>query len=169
MNRSFFSRYSNGTPAPVYPRLPVFVYGTLRSGHGNYYGLLSGNTVAEHIGSNIKGLSMYGKHGFPYCVSDPENMDVGVTGDIMVLDPENYDSIMEGLDMLEGYSGTYGDHNHYNRLIRMATLPTGEAVKVYVYVQAESDRERTIATREHVESGNWNDFNTPRSEAPSWA
>lgn len=168
MRNSIFRNYYKPVH-PVTPRLPVFVYGTLRTGQGNYYGLLNGNTIQEHQNCRVTGLSMYGKRGFPYCVTDRANAEVGVAGDIMVIRPESYNEVMADLDALEGYDGKYGDHNHYNRVITTATLPTGEAVKVYVYVQAESDRARTIATREWLENGDWNEFNPPRSEAPSWA
>jgi gamma-glutamylcyclotransferase (GGCT)/AIG2-like uncharacterized protein YtfP len=85
--------------------IPVFVYGTLRKGHGNYNNILKGNTVqevaAEIHGFKIHSVSPYGG-SFPCMVAAGENEKV--QGELMYLDEFDAEETMRRLDRLEGYN-----------------------------------------------------------------
>lgn len=132
-------------------KLPLFVYGTLRNGYGNYYNYLDGYTVKE-LPAKIKGV-MYSLGAFPAVIKG----DGEVHGELMFIDEKFYDFVLKQVDVLEGYVPGRND-NMYNREIVLATLPDGAKIEAYVYYWAKP---YTLKDRPVVESGNWREFSPP--------
>jgi gamma-glutamylcyclotransferase (GGCT)/AIG2-like uncharacterized protein YtfP len=92
---------------------PVFVYGTLRPGQGNYQRLLVGRSVRESPAIVI-GLALYGT-GFPYAVPQP---GARVVGELITINPDQYVEVLDDLDALEGYRAEQQSRSHYIRVTR---------------------------------------------------
>ncbi|MGW1616031.1 gamma-glutamylcyclotransferase family protein [Streptomyces sp. NPDC002285] len=113
---------------------PVFVYGTLRAGQGNYYGILEGNTVHERS-AILNDYTLFGA-GVPFAVQRDGRK---VVGEVMDVDPDQWPSVLRRLDRLEGYRGE-GRNNMYDRAVRTVTLADGSTIEAYVYLAGESSR-----------------------------
>ena len=103
---------------------PVFVYGTLRHGQGNYRRLLEGRTVRE-LPCIAKGLALFGT-AIPYAVPFP---GARIVGDLITIDPTQYTQVLADLDRLEGYHPARPEDSHYIRTTTPVTatnpLPGG--------------------------------------------
>jgi len=139
--------------------LPFFVYGTLRSGQGNYQRLLAGKTTAI-ITAAMKNTKMYAQ-GVAY-VTDALAQDGGelcqVVGDLMFVKPGVYPQVLVSLDGLEGYNSTTHS-GHYIRVKRKATFvdpKTGETreVMAWVYFAGKSTKS-SLRERDRVLDGDW--------------
>lgn len=130
--------------------LPVFVYGTLRHGLGNYGRILAGNTVHEQP-ATLPNVTMYNAGGFPFVSLDGENT---VTGEVMYLDPRNAEMTMRRLDRLEGFQRPGARHNMYERTQVDVTLADGITLRAWTYVTSESSQEWT-EDMDVLESGDW--------------
>lgn len=91
--------------------LPVAVYGTLMKDEVNYDYYLSGMYNQYHEGY-IQGAAIYSTGGFPFMVLHEEDPDIVSTEDwvnihIFDIPDENYESVMRGLDSLEGHPFFY--------------------------------------------------------------
>lgn len=89
-------------PEPV-KRLPVFVYGTLRNGMGNYKRLLEGNTTRE-IPAVLHDAKMVDVGAFPGVIDASHGT---VYGELMFLDESRYEELLANLDRLEGHPYMY--------------------------------------------------------------
>ena len=123
-------------------QLPVFVYGTLRPGRGNYGWALSGRTVNEEP-ATLAGAVMHHGPGFPYVVTG----DGVVVGDLIEVDPAAYDDVMASLDALEGYRPARRS-NLYDRVVTSVRTATGPR-KAWVYLAAR------VPAGPLVASGEW--------------
>jgi gamma-glutamylcyclotransferase (GGCT)/AIG2-like uncharacterized protein YtfP len=92
--------------------LPVFVYGTLRRGQGNF-GLLARATVAEFDAVALDHV-LYAV-GLPYAADRPGST---VTGELMVIDRAIYETALARLDRLEGFRSDTPERSHYVRVPR---------------------------------------------------
>jgi gamma-glutamylcyclotransferase (GGCT)/AIG2-like uncharacterized protein YtfP len=120
---------------PPEPRLPVFVYGTLRPGEKNYRRYLAGRTC-EELPATIRGRLCYvAEGGYPYL----EDGDGRVRGELIFLDGDRYAETLQGLDELEEYD------------------PQDEAGSVYLRRQAIVEPQDMAATVAWVYY-----WNTPR-------
>jgi gamma-glutamylcyclotransferase (GGCT)/AIG2-like uncharacterized protein YtfP len=83
----------------------VFVYGTLKEGHGNHGAYLEGNSGATKLGrcfiSGAIGIADLGF--FPCVVKTTDGVDRKVCGEVYVVDSNTFDA----LDMLEGHPDWY--------------------------------------------------------------
>ncbi|MEU2354518.1 gamma-glutamylcyclotransferase family protein [Streptomyces misionensis] len=113
---------------------PVFVYGTLRAGQGNYCGILEGNTIQERP-AILKDYTLFGS-GVPFAVQRDGRK---VVGEVMDVHPEQWPGVLRRLDRLEGYRGE-GRNNMYDRKVRTVTLGDGSEIEAYVYLAGESSR-----------------------------
>jgi len=111
---------------------PVFVYGTLRAGQGNYLGILQGTTVQERP-ATLNDYTLFGA-GVPFAVKREGRI---VVGEVMDVDAELWTTVLRRLDRLEGYRGE-GCENMYDRKVRTVTLADGSTVEAYVYLAGES-------------------------------
>ncbi|MGW1075102.1 gamma-glutamylcyclotransferase family protein [Streptomyces sp. NPDC002537] len=131
-------------------RLPVFVYGTLRPGHGNHGRFLRGRTVAEEP-ARMRGVVLFEGPGYPYAVTDPEGE---VRGEVVWLAPDRYDAVLASLDVLEGYAPG-GSANHYVRVVRTAAPERGGTVRVWVYLASEDVARRLRLRGGRVPGNSW--------------
>jgi gamma-glutamylcyclotransferase (GGCT)/AIG2-like uncharacterized protein YtfP len=126
--------------------LPVFVYGTLRYGHGNFYAHLNGRVfdiVAAHIKGSIYPVRPSG--GFPCLFLDEEGT---VRGDLMYVHEDKYPHVMYALDGLEG------EGYMYVRKKAMVDSAKGKSVLAWVY---EWNLGRKGLGKK-ITSGDWNIF-----------
>ncbi|MCD7439748.1 gamma-glutamylcyclotransferase [Streptomyces lincolnensis] len=133
------------------PRLPFFVYGTLRPGEVNHDLFLRGRTLSE-LPARLPDAMLYDGPGYPYAVEQPGAV---VHGDLVTALPETYTELLAALDRLEEY--TPGDtHNLYERVERKVTLlPNGHRTPAWVYLAAPT---LTIHLRTHgtpIAGGDW--------------
>ena len=100
------------TPDPTSaPRLPVFVYGTLRYGEKNYPRYLAGRTTAELPGTVAGELFFVVDGGYPYLAPGKG----WVHGELMELEPQHYTATLSNLDALEEYDPQNEQHSEIGR------------------------------------------------------
>lgn len=130
-------------------QLPVFCYGTLRNGFGNYHNILKGTTEKEKSGL-IEGAiyPVRPSGGFP-CLIEQEG---SVVGELMYIKPELYDDTLARLDMLEGYSKRSPKNSMYIREKREIVC-FDEKVIAWVYIW-----NRPTPRTEKIPSGCWKTF-----------
>ena len=118
----------------------LFVYGTLRKGHGNHTHFLKN---AEFVGEGTieHKFRMFSNGGFPYLLDSPEHNYI-VHGEVYRVTPEE----LRGTDTLEGYP------SWYDRRKETVVLSTGQTVKAWVYFQTKLDTSRLVELR----NGDWN-------------
>lgn len=134
---------------------PVFVYGTLRTGMGNYNRILKGNVTKEQSGAKLPGAEMYSNGGFPYVIDKHDDATSEVAGDLMYLDYDQFGDTLQNLDWLEGTNEDIVDSaNHYNRMLRYVQVGEKEYVQAWVYMPPDDDKSR-ITRLEKIESGDW--------------
>lgn len=147
-------------------RLPVFVYGTLRSGQGNWSWALAGRTLTEQRGT-LTGARMHDNHGFPFVLRSTDPGDT-VVGEVMTVADADYTDVLRSLDGLEGYYGPDSTTNMYDRVIVEITLDTGETVRAYTYLTGASLVDRVTATMPRIDSGDWVAHDTNRPTTSAW-
>jgi gamma-glutamylcyclotransferase (GGCT)/AIG2-like uncharacterized protein YtfP len=135
----------------VHEQRPIFVYGTLREGHGNSF-LLAGHQREEAM---IHGADMFNA-GVPYLRPGSGT----VYGEVCSVSDEDYPLVQSRVDALEGYSGV-GEKNLYDRAAVTVVTPSGP-VRAYVYVGSQD----IFNSAPLVESGDWNDIDHPMYDIP---
>lgn len=129
-------------------QLPVIVYGTLRTGQGNWKGRIE---PFEHTMTpvTVNNHAMYPMSGFPFVV--PQE-GASIVAEIAEFREEDWESALRGLDNLEGYRGEGIGGNLYNRVRVIANMEDGSEVEAYIYVAAS---ERSIQGLQHYPAGDW--------------
>lgn len=145
-------------------RLPVFVYGTLRSGEGNWRWALAGRTVSE-TPAVLDGAAMYDQGGFPFVARSETGR---VIGDLMVIEDTCYDEVLSALDSLEGYRGP-GQSNMYDRETVTVTTADGIQVQAYTYVVSPRLFEDRVCRLPRIENGDWIAHDSNRPPRHAWA
>jgi gamma-glutamylcyclotransferase (GGCT)/AIG2-like uncharacterized protein YtfP len=131
-------------------QLPVFVYGTLRSGQGNYRGILAGHTTSERP-AVLHGYKLVGS-GFPFALPDQDRL---VVGEVMDVQAPKWAEVLYRLDRLEGYTGRDRD-SLYVRAIRRVVLADGGEIDVYVYLASLSTLSgRWLTNAPEIPGGDW--------------
>jgi gamma-glutamylcyclotransferase (GGCT)/AIG2-like uncharacterized protein YtfP len=104
---------------------PIFVFGTLRPGHGNDR-LWRGRARDQYDGDcYVTGFRLVGR-GFPYPIPEEGAETVGA---LIVPEPEQYELVLAWMDDLEGVP------HHYTRDLVVVTTPEGYRV-AWMYVTA---------------------------------
>ena len=134
------------TPYPsLHPAPPrVFVYGTLRPGHGNHRVAARWNPTATP--ASLDGFALYDGPGFPYAAVQPGRR---IVGDLLEFPADLWPDALADLDSLEGYP------HHYGRslvTVDVASTEVGDRRTAWVYV-ADPGR---VARRQLLEHGDWN-------------
>ncbi|GAA4050497.1 gamma-glutamylcyclotransferase family protein [Streptomyces shaanxiensis] len=134
------------------PRLPFFVYGTLRPGEPNHDAFLRDRTFAEEP-ARLVGALLYDGPGYPYAVEEPGGGTV--RGDLVTARPEEYPALLAALDHLEEYAPD-DPRNLYERVAREVLRDAdGTAVRAWVYVAAPSVAARLRRRGTLIEGGDW--------------
>ncbi|NJN16794.1 MAG: gamma-glutamylcyclotransferase [Oscillochloris sp.] len=136
-------------------QLPFFVYGTLKRGEPNYPRYLAGYTISEEP-ANLPHAALYTAGPYPFLVQTPDLVAPGdiAYGQIVVVRPHDYNSVIAGLDNLEGYVAN-GANNLYERIVVTVETNLGRQ-EAYVYVAgAETVRAIRVGELWKVAGGNW--------------
>ncbi|EGX58294.1 hypothetical protein SZN_18581 [Streptomyces zinciresistens K42] len=135
------------------PRLPFFVYGTLRPGEHHHDAFLRGRTLAEEP-ARVNGAVLYDGPGYPYAVRDGRD-GATVHGHLVTARPEEYPALLAALDHLEEY--TPGDpRNLYERIaVEVVRASDETAVRAWIYVAAPSVAARLGSRGTRIDSGDW--------------
>jgi gamma-glutamylcyclotransferase (GGCT)/AIG2-like uncharacterized protein YtfP len=129
-------------------RLPLFVYGTLRTGQGNWRHLLRGTTVSE-TPAVAPDHALYAD-GIAFA---HQRAGAQVQGDLMVLPADRYDAVLARLDRLEGYDAA-SDSGLYLR--RTCTVQTAAGATCQAFIYLGSPRVLADFTdRDLVPDGDW--------------
>ncbi|MET9829410.1 gamma-glutamylcyclotransferase family protein [Streptomyces sp. NPDC006385] len=135
------------------PRLPFFVYGTLRPGEPNHDRFLRGRTLAEEP-ARLVGAELYAGPGYPYAVEEPGGGGT-VRGELVTARPEEYPALLAALDRLEEYAPA-DPRNLYERIAReVIRAADGTAVRAWVYVAAPAVAARLRTHGRLIETGDW--------------
>ncbi|MGN9758877.1 gamma-glutamylcyclotransferase family protein [Streptomyces sp. SD31] len=135
------------------PRLPFFVYGTLRPKEPNHDHFLRGRTLTEEP-ARLVGAALYDGPGYPYAVEE-RGGSATVYGDLVTPRPEDYPALLAALDRLEEYAPD-DPRNLYDRIARQVIRDSdGAAVQAWVYVAAPAVTARLRAHGKLIESGDW--------------
>ncbi|SEM72534.1 gamma-glutamylcyclotransferase family protein [Streptacidiphilus jiangxiensis] len=131
-------------------QLPVFVYGTLRSGQGNYRHILAGHTTSERP-AVLHGYKLLDS-GVPFAVTGEGHR---VVGEVMDVESSTWAEVLYRLDGLEGYHGRE-DNSLYVRAVRRVELADGSEIDAYVYLASQSTLSGRWLTRApEVPGGDW--------------
>lgn len=134
--------------------LPVFTYGTLRVGEGNWSWALRGKTISNEV-ATLTGARMFDNVGFPYVtMTDSVESDI-VVGDLFYIRDDLYTQVVADLDGLEGFRGEGLTSNLYDRKIVTITTATGEQVEAYTYLVGADMYERRVRDYPVIVGGNW--------------
>lgn len=133
-------------------KYPVFVYGSLRNGMGNYNWALKNRTEKE-IKGDISGL-MYSLGGFPAVV--PTKSKKRVIGELMYIKPKMYNRTMFDLDQLEGWTGNPRTSLYNKVLVDVKVEGEDKPIKAWCYIM--SARSPHVRDCTVVESGDWVEF-----------
>lgn len=129
--------------------IPVFVYGTLRTGQNNH------QLIAPYVES-ISEASITGElYQLPYGYPAVINGCGLVRGELIKFN--DLKAALCVMDILEGYRGP-GQNNHYDRIEVSAQLPSGDALACLVYVYPEERRSWLNATSSPIEGGDWIEY-----------
>ncbi|WP_369217926.1 gamma-glutamylcyclotransferase family protein [Streptomyces flavofungini] len=134
------------------PRLPFFVYGTLRPGEPNHAAYLLGRVSTEEP-AVLPGAALYEGPGYPYAVEDRASGPI--RGELVTAVPAAHDPLLAALDLLEVYAP--GDpRNLYERVVREVTRTAdGSTVPAWVYVAAPRVAARLRASGTLIGGGDW--------------
>lgn len=111
------------------PRLPFFVYGTLRTGHGNHRLFEGATTLIEN--AVAPDHAVYG-HGIPFAIDNP---GTAVVGELMHVADDLYEQVLLRVDRLEGHRP--GGGGLYTRVVRTVIVTdadgTTHPVEAWIY------------------------------------
>ena len=142
-------------PSANFDELPLFVYGTLRMGRGNYRRLLAGKTL-HVVPATLPDHALYiaPYPYYPYVTAAANGSFV--VGDLFTLRPEIYVELLTALDTLEGYQPDDPEGSAYLRVRRTVHYADGEPRTAEAWVYCAGRRLRAAATEERrVPSGDW--------------
>ncbi len=122
-------------------RILVAVYGTLRTGEGNFRVMTAAGGESLGLGKTVENFNIYSLGGFPKVSLTRSGNKVPVVVEVF---ETSIAGITGPLDRLEGYP------SFYNRTIIDVELDTGEKVKAWIYHIEENG-----ALSRPIMSGDW--------------
>ncbi len=133
-------------------QLPFFVYGTLRPGQPNAY--LWGDSILKMETAWFENGRLYDCGPYPMLVE--ETTALPVQGQLMTPHPDQYNDLLERIDMLERFDPTRPQEATYRRLQRQVLVgsrdePTKRTVWAWVYV----GRAEFVTNLPPIPSGDW--------------
>lgn len=146
-----------GYEAYLNQKLPVFVYGTLRSGQGNRR--IMASSVTDYKLASIKGIGIYnGDYSFPYAKEhdDPEAIIIGEL--TWLSDDKEGATARSRLDRLEGFNADQPELSHYDRALKEVTITNSEGKqethKAWIFL-AQGTAKDQLHERDRVRNGDW--------------
>ncbi len=132
-------------------RLPFFVYGTLKPGHGNYRRLLAGRTLGE-VAASLAGAALYTEGPYPFLVWEEGSTVQGV---VVTVPEARYAAMLRELDDLEDYTPGGGEANLYERIACEVQTAQG-SLRVWLYLAGPRAAARIAAGgMRRVPGGDW--------------
>lgn len=122
-------------------KLPLFVWGTLREGHGNWNWLLKGNTEG-HEEATLPNYKMY-PVGLMIFKDEEESGNYCVRGEVHYVKDSVYEEVLNRVDGLESYNPKT-DTGAYLRRKETVQLDSGESVEAWVYVNSHRNQKHFI-------------------------
>lgn len=144
-------------PAEVdlYTRLPIAVYGTLRSGKHNHARFLAGNpaVVSVELGK-ISGYELHAFGGLPIAVPRP---GASVVVEVVAIDGSaEGDQLRDDLDRLEGFRPYVAmTTGIYDRVLAQAETDDGHEVDCWVYSVGDGVNLADLGAPTRIASGDW--------------
>lgn len=137
------------------PRLPVFVYGTLRAGQPHHR--LIADWLTGLSPAVLDDHALYGAHHpFPYAAPAAGRQ---VVGELVSVRADCYRRLLARLDDLEGYRPGRSE-NHYRRVVRPVRCAGDDRLSghtdAWVYVAGETATIR-LDDSQLIPSGDWLD------------
>lgn len=132
-------------------QLPVFVYGTLRRGYGNHSRFADAATAISV--ATFENASMFAG-GVPFV----RRTETGtVIGELVDIDPAQYEFVMKRLDQLEGFNGVNAKWNLYDRERVTVTVDGGGTREAWTYLASED----LCRGKTPVPSGDYTEYRQP--------
>jgi gamma-glutamylcyclotransferase (GGCT)/AIG2-like uncharacterized protein YtfP len=133
--------------------LPIFVYGTLRSGEANAWCFQK--AILRSLPARLQNAMLFDLGPYPMIVENgaPEGAKFCVVGELVEVTPAHYASTLRVLDQLEGVDPGRIDSPRtlYRRVPREVRLEDESFVMAWVYI----GREDLARRGRFVESGDW--------------
>lgn len=130
--------------------LPLFVYGTLRTGEANHYRF--GKTILSAQEAILPHATLWNLGPYPMVTEDEGASNSQVQGELFDISPAHYDRILKSLDRLEGvnYREPEKPGGLFHRARRQVLTEQGQ-VMAWVYYGRQDLAQRGKI----IESGNW--------------
>lgn len=119
----------------------VAVYGTLRTGEGNYRCMVRADGKSLGLGATVNNYNLYSLGGFPKVSLTRNDHEVPVVVEVFETDERGLTGPLDGL---EGYPA------FYDRTLVDVKLDSGETVKAWIY-HIENDSGLTSP----IKNGDW--------------
>lgn len=118
--------------------IPVFVYGTLKKGHGNH-GLLQSAYFVTKAKTERKMVMVQKRWaGYPHVLDIEDELAHQIPGEIYLVSSDD----LKRLDNLEGYREKDPDFSHYIRIKDKFITEAGETVDASIYVASKATIDR---------------------------
>lgn len=131
---------------------PIFVYGSLRPGEGNYRRVGLGRFLDDEATAYLEGYKMLSCVAFPYIVNSANEH---VTGTLLYPKAGVLASLLKMMDKIEGTKhGMVDDANHYNRYLKTVVV-NGQEVEAWVYVPPRRDHSLLRKQLDDVPHNDW--------------
>lgn len=155
--RTITAEWKNPATVDLYTRLPVAVYGTLRTGQGNHARLLANNpAVLSMVVGTIEGYELHGlggRGGLPIVIPKPDSL---ITVEVVLIDDSREgDLLRDDLDRLESFK-PYDPSGSgiYDRVLAQAVID-GSAVECWLYAAGEAVDQASLGDHTRIASGDW--------------
>jgi len=138
--------------------LPIFVFGTLRPGQGNFRTAQSGKAIEDIRPAKIFGVAMISgpESSFPRSIVKDDN-EYSMIGDLIYLKKSRGgDETRKNMDQLESFRIKHPSNSLYNRVARDVEIlkddGTIQTVKAWIYV---SNRVNELDEKNTIKNGDW--------------
>ncbi len=140
-------------------QLPFFVYGTLMPGQPNF--AVWGNDVTRLETAVLPNSLLYDLGQYPMLVETGAGK---VTGFLVHIHANAYQSLLTRLDWLERYDSNHPDQSLYHRLPRMVMIQGNRDIMAWVYVGNAA----YVAGLEPIAGGDWAAYLAAQPQGPPW-
>lgn len=130
---------------------PFFVYGTLLPDQPNF--VLWGEAITAMEPATFHGGQLYDMGFYPMLVpvTDKDGAETAVTGQLITVDPNQYEAVLQRLDTLEGYDPTQPDDSDYQRKIATVRLANGRRHTAWIYL----GKKELVSHKPNIPNGDW--------------